>query len=284
MRITMLLCLLVTFLTPHAAAWGQGGGASIFITSGSKTDQPARPGQASDEATAVSHYLQDRIAIELQDQYPCTSITEDRDIAALLKWEHDRSLVDPNYESGLSNIAGSLGARYLISVTATQVGGQIYLQASCMDTRTVKTLERADKQTTSQNAVGRADALARDFAKALGRLFAVKPESGKTYPIGTVFSAVQTNSYSQHGLVQLTRPEFHFLTYGDGVVTGNAYDSPSGWGDCGGCADCTCSGASIARFNDPGRYRLMKVTKGIGGAIKGRESIAEFTIEGSCKK
>lgn len=289
MRIRMSMCFPVMLLTLgalHTPAWGQGSSPSIFITSGSKTDQPAKSGQASDEATAASHYLADRIAIELQKQYPCASITEDRDIAALLKWEHDHSLLDPNYESDLANVAGSVGARYLISVTATQVGGQIHLQASCMNTKSVQTLARAGQQATAQNAIDKADSLARDFAKALGHLFAVKPESGQTYPIGTVLSGVVTNSYKQHVLVQNTRPEVWSLDprtgrWGD---TSAGYSIPDGWGNCGGCRDCTCSGTQIYRVFTPGRYRLMKVTRGVAGRIQGQELIAEFTIEGSCKK
>jgi hypothetical protein len=290
MRIRMLMCFPVMLLTLgalHAPAWGQGSSPSIFITSGSKTDQPAKSGQASDEATAASHYLADRIAIELQNQYPCASITEDRDIAALLKWEHDHSLLDPNYESDLANVAGSVGARYLISVTATQVGGQIHLQASCMNTRSVQTLARAGQQATAQNAIDKADSLARDFAKALGHLFAVKPESGQTYPIGTVLSGVVTNSYKQHVLVQRTGPEVRGVDPRTGRNSGfipGYFAAPDDWGSCGGCRDCSCSGTLITRLTIPGRYRVMQVTKGVGGALQGQELIAEFTIEGSCKK
>jgi hypothetical protein len=166
-----------------------GKGLSVFVVSRSQTDTPAKSGQASDDATAASHHLEDQIAIQIQKQYPCANVTEDRDIAAILKWEHDHALLGGNDESDLSAVAGSLGAKYLIAATVTQTGGQLYLQASCMDTAKAENTAKADTQTTVNDAADNAESLAKDFVAQLGSVFAVNPEDGKTYRGGTVVTA-----------------------------------------------------------------------------------------------
>lgn len=279
------------FLILAAVAWGQNKGTSVFIAAGSKTDQPANPRQASDEATAAAHVLEDSIAIEIQKRYPCSSITEDRDLATLIQYERNHAIMDPNYNNDLSSMAGSLGARYLISVSAIQSGGQIYMQALCMDTKTARTVERASKQTNSQDAVDNADSLARDFAKALSPLFAAKLESGKTYPVGTVFPAVYQVSYRQHAKYKSTytkalawrQSSGAFESQGSGG-SGELQCHPEDWGNCGGCSDCACAGNCTIKLNSPGRYRLVNYTVSIDTAERKVDFVAEVTIEGGCKK
>jgi len=287
-----LTCALLLLLVLPATVWAQGSGSSVYITSGSRTDQPAKPGQASDEASNAAHVLQDQVAIQIQNQYPCVTPTEDRDIAALMKLEKERSLLDPNYQTDLANMAGALGARYLISVTVTQMGGQLIMQAVVLDTATAKAIERFDRQSTSQNAVSDADSLARQVGDALGPLFAVKPQSGRTYPAGTVFPAVHRRTFSKHAHVRSTwtealrwdedRKAFHDPKAGEGDPALRC--GPEDWGSCGGCADCSCSGSCTVQLKSPGRYRLVNVTEGLDGGGLQVEVVGEVTIAGTCKK
>jgi hypothetical protein len=189
-------------------------------------------------------------------------------------------------------MAGSLGARYLISVIVTQMGGQMYMQATCMDTKTAKSVERADKQTNSQGAADSAESLARKFVQQLGPLFAVKPESGKTYPVGTAFPAIHQRSFRGNAHFKSTWTEalawvqssgkFEDPRAGEG--DSHLHCGPQDFGSCGGCKDCSCAGNCYIKLNSPGRYRLVNVTESIDSPDLQVQSICEVTIEGSCKK
>lgn len=283
-----IYAIVLLFAITAGTIWAQGRGPAVVIVQRSQTDRPAVPGQASDEATAVAHYLETQVAIQIQDRFPCASAITDQDARALLDWERQRQLLGKDDPEMLANLAASFGAKYIISVTATQVGGRTNLQASCINGKTGQVMQMKDKMTSGgTDAVNGAESLAQDFVKSLGGLFSATPESGKSYPAGTVFKVDVTNTWEDHVLIHRIRGEFHRLGAPggfDSVVTGGAYDSPKGWGDCGGCKSCSCAGNSIAQFVEPGRYRLLKVTQGIAGVVENKETIAEFTIAGKCKK
>lgn len=266
-NLTVLLLLLVS-----VAAQAQRARPSVLIVSKSQTDRPAAPGQASDEATAVARYLQDRVAIEIQEQYPCANATTDRDLRALLEWQRQRSLLDPNYEADLANMAGAVGARHLISVTATEAGGQVYLNAAAIDTATAKTRVRMGKQTSAGGGLAdAAEALARDLVKGLTTLFAQKAEGGRTYPAWTVLQAVCDFRHS-YEVSTWTQFQWWDERLGGFHEPGAGPYTPS-------VDERTCS----ARFTTQGRYRMV-ICKGRWSRCESHEVVGEFAIEGQCKK
>lgn len=256
---------LLLLLANSAAVWAQSS-PKIYIVSKSQSDQPAKAGQASSEATAAAHYLEDQIAEAIQAMYPCTNPTEDRDIEALLNWEKGHQSADPNYQPDLSHEAQSLGGRYLILASATQSGGNEYLQASMIDTATGKTVAMQDKNTGGNNTVDDGHSLAMSFAASLQGQFAVKTENGKTYPLGTIVKARCTTVMNNYDETSWSEFEWWDAKYSMWHGRTPAVDSD------------TCS----ARFTDPGKYRSVnKVGSTEAGKTSGVE--AEFTISGDCK-
>jgi hypothetical protein len=249
-----------------SAVWAQSS-PTIYIVSKSQTDQPAKAGQASSEATAVAHYLEDQIAEAIQEMYPCIIPTEDKDLGDLLSWEKGHQLLDPDYQAHLDQVAESLGARYLIMASVTQTGASEYLKASMIDTATGKTVAMQDKNTGGDNTVDDGHSLAASFAASLQGQFAVKPQGGKNYPLGTVVKAHCTNV--QNNYDETSWSEFECW---DAAI--------SDWaGRCPAVDSDTCS----ARFTNPGKFRSVNK---VGSTEAGKTSSveAEFTISGDCKK
>lgn len=270
MRRVFGLLLLLPILAGAARAQGR---SSVVITAKSQTDKPATSNQASDEATALSHHLENQVAIAIQDFYPCVSATSDQDITALLQWERGHQLLDPNYEGGLENIARSWGARYLILVTATQMDGKEYMTASCVDLNTSRPVAKQDAVTgEGDDAVSGADSLASKFVGSLAGLFAVSPEPGKTYPVGTTLKAVckpAGANYEEPTWTNFQCWDKSIGGYGP-IAAGYSPSVPQG-------------GTCTARFTTPGRYRMV-IISGRWDRVEKYSIAAEFTIEGPCRK
>lgn len=247
------------------AVWAQSA-PKIYIVAKSQTDQPAKAGQASDEAKAAASYLEDQIAEQIQEIYPCSNPTEDKDIAALLNWEKAHQTLDSNDQADLDQVAHSLGARYLISVSATQTGATEYLKASMIDTATGKTLAMQDKSTGGNNTVKDGADLASSFADSLGGILAPKPEGGKTYPVGTLL----------HGACNWADANYEESSWTD--FQWWSPDDKKWWTSTPSLrTGCT------ARFNFPGKYRSVSQS-GRWDKIEKSNVQAEFTISGDCKK
>ena len=270
MRTGCIVFLLLTLLA--GITWGQGKAPSVVIVQKSQTDKPAAPGQASDEATAVAHWLEDQIAIQLQEQQPCVNAMTDRDVGALLDWERQRQLLGGDDNGALSALAGSLGAKYIISVSVTQLAGKTYLKASCINSQTAQTVVLKDKVTGGgKDAVDGAESLALDFVKELGGLFAVKPEAGKTYPVGVTMQLACT--FPGASYLEQTWSEYQ-----------HARKSGGYWNDeVGGSGKCVYRRPPVQRLTEPGQYRLV-ICRGKWSHCESREIGGEFTVKGPCKK
>jgi hypothetical protein len=270
MRKAFVMFLLLPLLA--GVTWGQSKGPSVVIVQKSQTDKPAGPGQTSSDANAVAHFLEDQIAIRLQEQQPCVNAITDRDASALLDWERQRQLLGGDDNAALSALAGSLGAKYIISVSVTQLGGKTYLKASCINSQTAQTVAMKDKVTGGgDDTVHGVDSLALDFVNELGGLFAVKPQAGKTYPVGVTMQLVCT--YPGASYLEQTWSEYQ-----------HAKKSGGYWNDeVGGSGQCVYLRPPVQRLTEPGRYRLV-ICRGKFSHCENREIGGEFTVEGSCKK
>ena len=163
---------IVMLLTVCAAtAWAQSAAPSVLIVQ--RPDKPGQNGQKSEQAATVAGWLVEKLEKAIHDKYSCVDLTDDQTVGAVLKFEHDRSVLDSNYQSDLSQLAGSLGARYLLIVSVTEVGGQTYLSTSAVDTKTNKPVEMKDAHAASvDDALDAAETLAKTFVNGLGSLFA----------------------------------------------------------------------------------------------------------------
>lgn len=252
------------------SAWAQSSGPSVYLTSKSKTDTPAKPNQASSEAAAAASYLEDRIAISLQNQYPCAKVTEDKDLIASLEWARLRQLLGSDVDLDLEKLAGAVGAQYLIVANATQSGGTEYLKVSCMDTVTGKIVAMQDKASGGKKTVSDAESLAQSFAGSLGGLFAVKPQAGTSYRAGVIMQLVCKPPVTGN---------WEEATWSDYQ---QAKESGGYWNDLVGPSACQ-QRPQVKQLVEPGRYRLV-ACHGKCDNCERHEIGAEFTVAGSCQK
>jgi hypothetical protein len=288
MRKACLVCGLLLLLT--GSFWLLSGKSSaqcktpsIFILQKSQTDTPAKPGQASSDADAAAHALENFVSEQVQNQYHCACPpTTDQDITNSLGYERMRQLLgSESNDQALSAAAGALGARCLVLVSATQTGGKMYLKASVTDTRTGKTGSMKDKQTGGSNTLDDAESLASDVAGDLASCLAVKPESGKTYPVGTIFSVVKEDTFKDHVNIRRTwndasRWDADLGEWSDGVTEHCPFVMFT-------CANCTGTSNCTLKLLIPGRYRVMNWSSTLDGQ-QDKQIVAEFTIAGDCKK
>jgi len=162
MRKTCLVLGTVVLLA--GTLWAQG---SIVIYTNAKG--PAGDGQG--RADLLGDALEADIKNGLMDQYPCFDMTSTEDIKAALDYDRQRQLLGGADESVLANVAGSLGAQYIISLSVTVMDGQAYIKVSLQDATTGKVESMKDKSTeNSEKAFSDAESLAKDFLQGLSNL------------------------------------------------------------------------------------------------------------------
>ncbi len=168
MRRTCCMLLLLGLLP--TAAWAQGKAGSVVVVGKSSTDRPAGPGEASDEATAAAHYLETQVAIDL-DRLCVRSIT-DQDLRDLLGYEKARELLGSDTGGkALAAAAEAQGAQYVVTVSASEKGGEMSLSASLTNAANGQTMAR--ERVTTPVGPGEADAvesLAKQFVDKLSSL------------------------------------------------------------------------------------------------------------------
>jgi hypothetical protein len=118
----------------------------------------------SKTANEYENYLKGKIQRHLLDQYPCASNLTDDEAAALLGWARQRELLGNPDEDAISNVAGALGAWYVVSLNVIQVNGTITMTASGLDDRRGKTVAR-------QSAVSQSGDEALDAAESIAEKF-----------------------------------------------------------------------------------------------------------------
>jgi hypothetical protein len=281
MRKIFLISLSLLAFASAAQAQGQAG--SVFITTSSQTDQQVAPGQHS-AASVAGDILESQVSHELLARFPCASLMTRSAAAQILGVERQRQLLGADDSDRLASLASALGAKYLISLSVTQTGGQMLLQASCLNGTTAKAIDREARPTNAADLTRDAQSLAEDFVARLGPLFSVTPESGKTYPVGTSFATTCSVSYRDHTRYQGTVTEANrWDESARAFYHGQDGDLQCSRRECM-CATCTCSDPATIRLETPGRYRLVNKTDSLAYSDYHYRVIAEVTIAGSCKK
>jgi hypothetical protein len=182
------VCFLVAFLillSGSVQASPQRLKIFVFGKSNSKT------------AEAIEHYLKNRVAQLLMDQYPCAGNLTDDDAAALLGFERERQLLGAGDPDALSNIANALGAQFVVSINVIQINGTFTMNATGLD-------DRRGKAVSKQAATAHSEDEALDAAGSLAEKFA--SDLINSMPDCYVNEWVGTITYSRvfHGKYQTT--------------------------------------------------------------------------------
>jgi len=159
----MKLCLYLSALALVAAsALSAQKSPSVIIQSHS---------QKGTDAETVAKYLENQIESILLDQYPCIDVVADKELGAMADNERQRELLGSGDDNFLTNMAGAMGAQYVITVTVTSSGSQTFMSASANNTANGQPINKDAKVTgTDKQALADADALAREFVSGLSAL------------------------------------------------------------------------------------------------------------------
>jgi hypothetical protein len=154
--------LFCSVLLAPMVALSQSKPVTIFINTATK------PASAGGETKLFADSFEGQVSQQLRDKYPCAQTTSAADVGAVLDWDRQRELMGGDIgDAELKDIAGSVGAKYLISLTVTELGsGQLSLKASMVDTTTTPLQTQANS--TSITSGGEA---AYDAIKALATQF-----------------------------------------------------------------------------------------------------------------
>ena len=157
MKQTFSIILLLGFMPP--AVWAQATVPSILISSSAKQGT---------EAATVADYLKTKVLADLQEQYPCVDVVTDDGIRAVLDLERQRELLGGGDDALLGNIANSLGAQTLITITVTMVGAQTFMNVSTIDSATGKPSGHYGQNSASGDAaLDGAESLAKQVVNGL---------------------------------------------------------------------------------------------------------------------
>ena len=172
-------------------AFGQGTGDSVFIINQTTTNN---------EAGVVADYLAGEIGEGLQDKFPCVDYSSPEDVKAVLDAARDKELLTGELsQEQLANIAGSIGARYIVLVSVTVLpNGQAIVNARLLDTKTTSTL--ADESETAANAEAafeNAESVAKKLMNAFSGIFKNRCEPHWTGTI-TYTRLVQTSTKTEN--------------------------------------------------------------------------------------
>ncbi|CAN5316079.1 hypothetical protein BH10ACI3_BH10ACI3_11770 [soil metagenome] len=134
----------------------------IFLVAGAAVAQATAPsvflydfGKGGGDSTMAAHTLENMIGIGLLNQFPCVDQMNIDGVRALLGLERMKELIgaEPNNDT-LKNVGASLGAQYVIVVTATTMpNGQTYVDVVVFDSRTGRAVARRDGPPTSGDAL-----------------------------------------------------------------------------------------------------------------------------------
>jgi hypothetical protein len=189
------LCLTLFLAALFAgAAFAQGMGPSVMIYT---------YGKQGTDAEAMSHVISQQIGSEMLDKFPCIDQYDDNSIAALLGWERARQVLgqEPNAEL-MQSVAGAVGARYVVSVSATTLpNGQTYATVTVMDGQTGQSIAKEDTPpANADDAVDAADALAKKVVQDLANLFKDKCEPHWTGTVTYSFKYQKSDKKTTEGV------------------------------------------------------------------------------------
>ena len=154
--------LFCSVLLAPMMALSQSKPVTVFINTATK------PASAGGETKLFADSFEAQVSQQLRDKYPCAQTTSAADVGAVLDWDRQRELMGGDIgDAELKDIAGSVGAKYFISLTVSELGsGQLSLKASMVDTTTTPLQTQANS--TSITSGGEA---AYDAIKALATQF-----------------------------------------------------------------------------------------------------------------
>ena len=144
-------CLVLVAVTLSA----QSGTDVLFHTDrGTKGELPQYLADLMEQLTAQ----------ELHRLRPCTRETSESAVGATLGWEKMKDLLGAGDDGAIERIGGALGAKTIGSISVSQIGDQILVTFSTLDTKSATTTSRSQTTLSAKDLDSAWDKL-QDFAK-----------------------------------------------------------------------------------------------------------------------
>ena len=159
----------------------------------------------------------------IETYFPCATKTSYRNIATILSWERDKQLLGAGDDEALTNLAGAMGAQYLVSMKMTELGEKVFMNVICIKMSEAKTMVNVmDQAPLNEDAFDVVRTLAEKFFDELlkyeicpykGRIKVevatdVNVDEKKEYP---VYCNEQDRLYKLH--YKETKHSDHFWTF-----------------------------------------------------------------------
>jgi hypothetical protein len=147
------------------SVFAQSSGDSVFIINQTTTNNAAG---------VVADYLAGEIGEGIQDKFPCVDYSSPEDVKAVLDAARDRELLTGELsQEQLANIAGAIGARYVVLVSVTVLpNGQTSVSARLLDTKTTGTIaNESETAANAEAAFDNAESVAKKIMNALSGIF-----------------------------------------------------------------------------------------------------------------
>ncbi len=142
-RFLMLLFLFTITVTFYSEA----AKPKFFIQTSASGDEGGKL------AEAYLGYFETLVSNNLEKTFPCIEINSISAVRSLLELERMKQLLGTGDDNALSNIAGSMGCEYLVSLKVTVKNNTAIITAFCMDSKKTKTLARAT-ETAAHGSAG----------------------------------------------------------------------------------------------------------------------------------
>jgi hypothetical protein len=169
LKSNLLRAFLPVFLF-SLCAYGQGTNDSVFIINQTTTNN---------SAGVVADYLAGEIGEGLQDKFPCVDYSSPEDVKAVLDAARDKQLLTGELsQEQLADIAGSIGARYVVLVSVIILpNGQTIVTARLLDTKTGSTIaNESETAANAEAAFDNAESLTKKLMQNFAKIFKNKCE------------------------------------------------------------------------------------------------------------
>lgn len=155
--------VLFLFICLNVSLIAQESKTKIHITSFAECDSSELSNVKSKLA-----FLQEKMAIKLQEVYSCADITTQYEVHQALKTFREQQILGVNNDTAVQQLANSLVSKYLISFTLKVAGNTAIISALCMDYKKANAIARA-MVTAPYSSLGMQhyDKIAEDLIKGL---------------------------------------------------------------------------------------------------------------------
>lgn len=161
MKYFLLIAISFLLLLPGVKAAEKTKFLIVRKWSGGEKDE-----KGSTNADLFSLHLEGRIQIHFQEELPCASATSMENIYAAIGHERERQLLGVTDDGYSLDLAGAIGANYLITINVGIVGQNVFFIVKLLDPKKAETLiSLMDKGTNDESAFDVATRLAEKFFK-----------------------------------------------------------------------------------------------------------------------